>query len=415
MRVQRKAGAAAGFLLLMFFAGFSGANAQFDAKTAEDTANAEDAVTLKEKIGQMILVGFLGDKPERRGFELVRAQMEAGKIGGVLYLGRNLKNRQTVRRMNAALKEAAPAHLPPLIAIDQEGGKVQRLKRHHGFPHISSAKRIAQRLTPCEAVNTYGELAEALADWGFTLNLGPVVDVDVNPRNPIIGRLGRSYASDPQRVADYGSAFVSAHRNQGVLTALKHFPGHGSSRRDSHKEAVDISRTWSEDELKPFRQLIADEKVDLIMTAHVINRLIGDGENNVPVSLSQAAIAGTLRNDLGFQGVVITDDIQMDAIRRNFRLEDAVLRAVEAQTDILLFANDKRPDPRVPEKVADFLVKASQNDPLLVQKIDVAYSRILALKSRLNVPFDPSTGSPVAKGDAGCDCVEAPSCRTSAQ
>ncbi|MCR9059606.1 MAG: hypothetical protein NXI02_19880 [Rhodobacteraceae bacterium] len=361
------------------------------AEAVENVVRAEETATLQEKIGQMILVGFLGNTVDRAGFKQVRAQMESGEIGGVLYLGRNLKNRQSVRRMNAELKEAAQTHLPPLIAIDQEGGKVQRLKRHHGFPHTPAAKRMARRADPSEAAKTYGALASALADWGFTLNLGPVVDVDVNPRNPIIGRLGRSYSSDPDRVADYGAAFVSAHRHHGVLTALKHFPGHGSSRRDSHKGAVDVSATWSSDELEPFRQLIDDANVDLIMTAHVINRLIESVHEDVPMSLSETALVEVLRNDLGFDGVVISDDIQMDAIRWNFSLEEAVIRAVQAQTDILLFANDKRPDPRIPEKVAKILLEAAENDPLLVRKIDAAYGRILTLKDRLRESHDSRT------------------------
>lgn len=341
------------------------------------------AADLERKIGQMILVGFVGGARGHSGFQRVREQLRAGEIGGVLYLGRNLRNRATVRRMNAGLSAASPAHLPPLIAIDQEGGVVQRLRRRHGFPQTLSAKRMARRKSPAEAATAYGVLAEGLADWGFTLNLGPVVDVDTYPRNPIIGRLERSYSADPDRVADYGAAFVEAHRAEGVLTALKHFPGHGSSRWDSHRGTVDVSKTWSATELEPFRKLIADEKVDLIMTAHVINRALMKEAGRVPVSLSQPVLTQILRGDLGYAGVILSDDLQMDAIRRTFSLEDTVLRAVHAGTDILLFANDKRPDPEIPAKVAGILLRAAKEDPDLVRKIDAAYGRILALKSRL--------------------------------
>ncbi|MHA7776673.1 glycoside hydrolase family 3 protein [Roseibium sp. M-1] len=350
---------------------------------ANAKAQSEVSAGLREKIGQMILVGFLGNTPGHGGFERVRAQMQAGEIGGVLYLGRNLKNRNTVRRMNTGLMAAAPGHLPPLIAVDQEGGVVQRLKRHHGFPQTVSAKRMARQVSPAGAARAYGALAEGLADWGFTLNLGPVVDVDVYPRNPIIGRLGRSYSADPKRVAEYGSAFVEAHRQLGVLTTLKHFPGHGSSRRDSHKGVVNVSRTWTEKELEPFRQMISEGRVDLIMTAHVINRVPPIESGDAPVSLSRQALTDVLRGDLGFAGVIISDDLQMDAIRRNFSLEEAVVRAVNAGTDILLFANDKRPDPAIPGKVADILVRAAAEDAALALRIDAAYGRILALKRRL--------------------------------
>jgi len=355
----------------------------------------EDEAGLERKIGQMILVGFPGRATGHAGFKRVRDQLRGGEIGGVLYLGRNLKNRVTVCRMNAALTKVAPAGLPPLLAIDQEGGAVQRLKRHHGFPQTVSAKRMARRTSPADAASAYGALAKGLAHWGFTLNLGPVVDVDVNPHNPIIGRLGRSYSSDPARVADYAAAFVEAHRDHGVLTALKHFPGHGSSRRDSHKGAVDISRTWSRKELEPFRRLIADRKADLIMTAHVINRALRDDRKRLPVSLSSRALSGVLRGDLGFSGVIISDDLQMDAIRRNYSLEDAVVRAVAAGTDILLFANDKRPDPDIPAKVEAILLRAVEADPALQDKINAAYDRIRALKGRLAAP-DPERCSPAA-------------------
>jgi len=373
--------------LLALLAVLAGSGSALAEKTArgsmEPEAQMAVPVTLRQKIGQMILVGFPGNAPGHTGFERVRAQVQAGEIGGVLYLGRNLKNRKTVRRMNADLVAAAPAHLPPLIAVDQEGGVVQRLKRHHGFPQTVSAKQMAHRASPSEAVAAYGILAEGLAGWGFTLNLGPVVDVDIYPRNPIIGRLERAYSRDPDRVAEYGAAFVEAHRQHGVLTTLKHFPGHGSSRRDSHKGAVDVSRTWSEKELEPFRQLIAEDRADLIMTAHVVNRTPPIGSGDVPVSLSKQALSEVLRGDLGYSGVIISDDLQMDAIRRNYSLEEAVLRAVDAGTDILVFANDKRPDPEIPGKVADILVQAAQQDDALAGKIDAAYGRILALKRRL--------------------------------
>lgn len=343
-----------------------------------------DTVDLRQKIGQMILIGFVGSSPTHSGFQRVLSQVEAGEIGGVLYLGRNLKNREMVQQMNTALKAAATELPLPLIAIDQEGGVVQRLKRRHGFPQTVSAKRMAQGSSPSEAKDAYGVLAKGLTDWGFTLNLGPVVDVDIYSRNPIIGRLGRSYSRNPERVAAYGTAFVEAHRAHGVLTALKHFPGHGSSRRDSHKGTADISRTWSKRELLPFQTLIENDKVDLIMTAHVINRSLQEKGKRLPVSLSERALTDTLRGDLGFTGVIITDDLQMDAIRRNFTLEETVLRAVRAGTDVLLFANDKRPDPEVPAKVAKILLQAVENDPSMEGLIDAAYDRILMLKRTRN-------------------------------
>lgn len=397
MRAPFRNAAAAVLASLSILAAQLPARSEIAVEAPERTAATAEEIPIRQKIGQMILVGFVGVTPSRTGVRTVLEQLEAGEIGGVLYLGRNLKNRKTVQRMNAAFRAAAPTALPPLIAIDQEGGRVQRLRGWDGFPETPSARRLARKGSPIDAERIYQVLAENLADWGFTLNLGPVVDVDANPRNPIIGRLGRSYSSDPDRVAAYGAAFVAAHRAHGVLTALKHFPGHGSSLRDSHKGAVDITRTWSEDELIPFRQLIADGMADLVMTAHVINRTIEGANRSVPMSLSKDALTGVLRGDLGFTGVIISDDIQMDAIRWNFTLKEAVLKAVMAGTDILLFANDRRPDPAIPAKVADILEAAAATDPDLARKIDAAYDRIVTLKGRLQGAGDGAADASMAQ------------------
>ncbi|WP_172352344.1 glycoside hydrolase family 3 protein [Mesorhizobium sp. NZP2298] len=194
-------------------------------------------------------------------------------------------------------------------------------------------------------------MAAGLSDVGFNLNLAPVVDVNVNPANPIIGKLGRSFSADPQTVEAYAKVFVEAHRAKGVLTALKHFPGHGSSTKDSHKGMADVSKTWSDKELLPYKNLIASGDVDMVMSAHVINDKLSFS-TEIPSSLSRATLTGLLRDNMPFKGVVISDDMQMQAITDNISFEDSVLRAVRAGNDILIFANDKHPDPLVPEKVA---------------------------------------------------------------
>jgi beta-N-acetylhexosaminidase len=341
------------------------------------------AIGLEQMIGQMILIGFRGDATGRGWFDDVRSQIHDGKITGVLYLKRNLSDRTTVVAMNRAFAAAAPKGLPPLIAIDQEGGKIERLTRANGFPHTPSAARMAKSHDLADSKAAYGSMARNLARWGFNLNLGPVVDLNTNPNNPIIGRLGRSYSADPEVVSRYGAAFVEAHQAYGLLTALKHFPGHGSSRGDSHDALVDISDTWSPAELEPFRRLIGDGHADLIMSAHVrVAALQAKGET-APVSLSETALAGILRDRFGFKGVIISDDLQMGAIRNGYSLEDAVIGAVNAGTDILIFSNDKFPDPRLPEKAIAILTRAAASDPVLAAKIHNSYRRIQALKTRL--------------------------------
>ena len=342
-----------------------------------------DAPSLREKIGQMVMVGFLGDDTQHSWFKDVLKQVRSGQIGGVLYLHRNVRDKETVIQMNAALQTAARDHSNLLIAVDQEGGKVQRLRRWMGFPTVPAAKHVADHMDLEKAFSQYDVLAQNLNLWGFNLNLAPVVDVDVNASNPIVGKLGRSFSKDPAIVAKYASAFVDAHRKNGVLTALKHFPGHGSSKQDSHFTIAEITDSWSKDELIPFRDLISEKRADIIMTAHVRHRKIQSEKEPKLASLSKSVVTGLLRDELKFSGVVISDDLQMGSVRGLHDIEEAALLAIRAGTDILIFANDKNPDLKIPEKVAEFVSLKAQNDTELVRLIDESYRRIIELKQKL--------------------------------
>ena len=344
---------------------------------------AESGPSLEEMAGQMVLVGFLGDSVDHDWFRAVVSQMEEGKITGVIYLKRNVRNKSNVIKMNAALRRAA-GDRPALIALDQEGGMIERLTPNVGFPHTFSAAKVANTLSTVQARDAYQTMAGGLREWGFNLNFGPVVDLNVNPGNPIIGRLGRSFSSDPVKVIDYASAFLDGHHREHVMTALKHFPGHGSSVGDSHLGAVDVSKTWSEKELEPYRALIREGNVDMVMSAHVRNDQLQKKGDTGPMSLSPA-LRETLRKKLGFKGVVVSDDMQMDAIRANYSIKDAVLRAVRAGNDILIFANDKHPDLNIPEKVISILAEEAKKDDGLRIMITNAYERILRLKSSLGI------------------------------
>jgi len=351
--------------------------------------------SLREQIGQMIMIGFVGHSVRDRRFGHLTQLVRDGEIGGVLYLPRNIAGRERTAAMNAALQSAAEGRPLLLIAVDQEGGHVQRLKPGHGFRRTPPASNVARQMSPQEARQTYLQMAQGLADWGFNLNLGPVVDLNLNPRNPIIGRLGRAYSSDPRIVADYASAFIDAHREAGVATALKHFPGHGSSSGDSHDGAVDVSASWSRAELLPYRELIARGQADIVMTAHVRNsRLQGPGESG-PASLSPTAIEGVLRGELGFAGLVISDDLQMEGVAGGHDLRQRVLRAVRAGTDILLLANDKRPDLAIAGKVARILEEAAARDDEMRRRIRQSYERIVAFKARISGETPPQP-EPVA-------------------
>ncbi len=268
----------------------------------------------------------------------------AGRIGGVILFADNVRSPAQLRTLTAAFAQAGGA-APPFIAIDQEGGSIQRLPRQKGFHPLPSARRMAKKPL-CEAYALYLQTATELASLNINVNFGPVVDLDINPDNPAIGRKGRSYDRDPETVVAYAEEFIDAHTAAGVLTAAKHFPGHGSAVRDPHLNVVDIRDTWLPEELTPFAELIADHVIPMIMVGHLIHPRFSDGDR--PTSLSRRAITEELRGALGFDGLVVTDDLGMDAIARRFSPEEAAEMAIRAGADILIFANQPAEDPGCP-------------------------------------------------------------------
>lgn len=340
------------------------------------------AATLEEMAGQMIVVGFQGDDVDDASVAALRTELSAGRLGGVMLLKTNVKSLDAVAEMNAAFRAASP-DLPPFITLDQEGGAVERLTEAVGFKEIPSAAAVAANNSPEEAEAIYAEMAASVAELGFTLNFGPVADVNLNPDNQIIAKFGRSFSSDPAVVEAYDEAFVRAHRAAGLLTSLKHFPGHGSSTADSHEGFVDITKTWQPEELDPYRALIADGLVDTVMVGHLYHAEYADAGTQTPSSLSPQWVSGVLREELGYDGVVITDDLEMGAIREHFTLEQTVTGAVRAGVDILLFSNTAKYRASLGQEILDILLAEAEADPAFAARIEESYGRIVALKERI--------------------------------
>lgn len=338
------------------------------------------AQSLEQMAGQMIVVGFVGDSVDDKSVAAMRAEIASGDIGGVMFLKTNVASRSAVIAMNEAFRAASP-DLKPFITLDQEGGAVERLTEAVGFTEIPAAATIAKTIPVSKARPLFNAQAKAIADWGFSVNFAPVVDLDLNPDNQVIGKHGRSFGSDPKIVTEYARQVVAAHHEAGVLTALKHYPGHGSSTADSHEGYVDITRTWSDKELAPYRQLIGGGYADFVMVGHLIDTEID--ASGVPSSLSHVWITDTLRNSLGFQGVVITDDLQMGAIRDHYGPEETVVRAVNAGVDVLLFSNTVKPRTSLGDEVRAILLKEAEADPAFRARIEESYKRIVALKARI--------------------------------
>lgn len=342
------------------------------------------APSLAARLGQMILVGFRGlqateDAP-------IVADIVKREIGSVVLFSydvalqspsRNVESPAQVMQLTASMQALAPT--PLLIAADQEGGAVARLNERHGFPATLSAQTLGERNDPAFTYAAAERMAQTLAAAGVNHNLAPVVDVNTNPDNPVIGGLGRSFSADPAIVIEQASVFVAAHRAYGITTTLKHFPGHGSSQADSHLGLVDVSATWQPLELLPYRVLIEDGMADSIMTAHVFNMQI---DPIYPATLSKATITGILREELGYDGVVITDDMNMGAITSQYGFEQAAVLAVQAGADILAYGNNLVYDDDVASRAIAALLEAVERGELSEVRIDESYRRVMALKSR---------------------------------
>src|SRR5258708_1455053 len=250
------------------------------------------------------------------------------RVGGVVLFARNIVDAEQLRRLTGALQARARACTGRalFVAVDAEGGRVMRLDPGAGFTGTLSAQELGETndltLTELEA----RRIARMLRAAGINWDLAPVVDVGYNPANPVIVGAARSFGANPVLVTAHARAFVRGMREEGVLTALKHFPGHGSSYDDSHKGFVDVTGTADADvELYPYRTLIAEGMADTVITAHVFNRAL---DERYPATLSRATLTGLLRGGLGWDGPVVTDDPRLGAIEERYRLAPPAVTAL---------------------------------------------------------------------------------------
>ena len=340
---------------------------------------AQKLDSLGIKIGQMLIIGFPGPAVDAAVLEEIRQ----GKVGSIILFEKNIPPQNSfiaLKKINWTYQQAAP--LPLFIAIDQEGGRVNRLKDKYGFPRSITARAMGQAKT-LDSVRFYGEAtASTLAGLGFNVNFAPVVDLASNPNNPIIAKFGRAFSANEDSVALLAKEFIKAHRKYNVLTSLKHFPGHGSSKDDTHLGIADVTNTWEQRELKPYQLLIDSGYADAIMTSHIVNRQLDKAGN--PGTLSTDVLTGILRQRLHFNGVVFTDDMQMQAITKHYGLKDAIRMAINGGVDIMTFSNNL-PDreSRIVDIAHDLIRKMVASGEIKAERIDESYRRIIALKKRL--------------------------------
>jgi beta-N-acetylhexosaminidase len=336
-------------------------------------------------LGQLLLVGFAGSEGEGNA-DLDRLLCES-RVGGALVFGRNIVSAEQLARLTGWMHARARACTgrPLLVAVDAEGGRVMRLSPGAGYAATLSHEELGEgndlTVTELEARRMGAMLREAGIDW----NLAPVVDVGDNPANPVIVGTGRSFGADPQRVTAHARAFIRGMHAAGLLTALKHFPGHGSSIADSHLGFVDVTDTANPDrELVPYRVLVRETLADSIMTAHVFNRRL---DWRHPATLSRPTIQRLLRDDVGFEGVVLSDDLRMGAIEQHYGLAAAVRLGLAAGVDVLVIADDRLPDGRSAATVALGAMRAAlARGRLSLERVESALRRVSALKARRAAP-----------------------------
>jgi beta-N-acetylhexosaminidase len=358
--------------------------------TPKKTPNASGQPSLESMIGQMILIGFAGTRPQQASPARITNLIRDGRIGGVVLYDYNIVGPSQLMALDAAFN-AAGGKIRPFLCVDQEGGAVQRLTRAKGFAGLPAAARISS-FGRAKAYQLDLKAAQELAGLGINVNFGPVVDLDINPADPVIGRPGRSFGADPETVITYAEEFIRAHAEAGVLTAAKHFPGHGSAIADPHRRAVDISKTWRPSELVPYRRLIGGRSVEMVMVGHVIAPDFSD-DGDVPASLSRRTIQDQLRGKLHFNGLVVTDDLEMAAIRSRYSIEQAAVMAIAAGADLLI-VNDR--DPAVADRIVAAVAGAVRDGKIERGQIETAYRMIVHRKLSLATP--PHHATPQRRG-----------------
>lgn len=343
---------------------------------------AQTRDSLDIKIGQMILMGI----PYAKVDTLILEEVRKGNVGSIILFEKNIPKKPSVfadlKKIIWAYQEAAPT--PIFVSIDQEGGKVNRLKEKYGFTRSITAEATGKSKT-LDSARFYGEATAAtLAGLGINVNFAPCVDVAVEPTNPVIVMKGRSYSANEDTVAMMAAEFIKQHRKYGVVTVLKHFPGHGSSTTDSHFGVADVTKTWTPRELKPYQVLLDSGYVDAVMSCHIVNKELD--KSGRPGTLSVDMLDGMLRKKMGYAGVVFSDDMQMEAITKQYGLDESIKLAILAGVDILCFANNVPGSKRVsPQRIFAIIRNAVTNGEISANRINESYQRIKELKKKIDL------------------------------
>lgn len=382
------------------------AGAMLPSAFSEEATDAVEAklttMTLREKVGQLFWV-----RPETLDFSLnpekktltqtMRQNLEQYPVGGIAVFKKNIQDENQLSSLIADFQSASK--IPMIVAVDEEGGAVARLANHEAFslPKYTSARDIGKTGDPEQARQMGRTIGGYLRFYGFNLDFAPVADVDSNPANPVIGR--RAYSTDAQQTAQMVAAAVEGFHEAGMLCTVKHFPGHGDTGQDSHYGTATSYKTWEEMkamEMLPFEAGIA-AGADVVMTAHITTpNATTDG---LPASLSYTMITERLCGELGFQGVIVTDALEMNAIKNHFTPAESAVAALRAGADVLLMPSDLR-------AAFDGVVQAVEDGTFSEERLNESVRRILTLKQKAGLDLSASSAAkqPIAEKTSDTKC-----------
>jgi beta-N-acetylhexosaminidase len=333
-------------------------------------------MSVDEKVGQLLIVGFAGTEVN----DQIRLWVQQRHIGGIALFSRNIVNVEQTMRFTRDLHALTARRIPLFVALDQEGGTVARVK--DGALALPGNMTLGASRDPLLAFVAGQALAVDLRRLGFNMNLAPVLDVNSNPQNPVIGV--RSYGERPDLVGQLGAWYVRGQQEMGVVAVAKHFPGHGDTQSDSHYAMPSVGadmKRLQQLELVPFRQAV-DAGLDAVMTAHIALPAVSENAT-IPATLSQRVITGILRRQLGFQGIVMTDGLEMQGVANRYGSGRAAVLAILAGGDMpmVLWTDETRED------VYRSLLRAVRTGEISRERLDQSVRRILTVKFNRNL-FD---------------------------
>lgn len=332
-----------------------------------------ESMSIDEKIGQMIFAGISGKEINAQTEQLVKSY----KFGGIIFNGKNLSSpSQTVAYVNELKAANSNNKLPLFFGIDQEGGRISKLPGD--LIDIPSNMEIGEINKPSFSFEMGSVLGKLVSAYGFNVNFAPVLDVNSNPNNPVIG--DRSFGNNPKIVSKLGVQTMKGIQSEKIIPTIKHFPGHGDTSVDSHLELPIVNKSLTELEkleLIPFERAI-DEGAEMVMIAHI---LLPKVDRELPSSLSKEIITGILRNKIGFDGVIITDDMTMKAITENFDIGNAAVMSVKAGSDMIMVAHDY--DNIM--NVFSAMKKAVEQGEISEERLNESVTRILKLKKKYEI------------------------------